>query len=234
MLAATGYVLIYIAAVACSLPGAVYLTLTGGFLFGAAFGTLLTVVGATAGATIVFLFAKTLFGDRVVSRLGTRYPTFVQGVRDHAWCYMLALRFVPLCPFFLVNLIAAFVGVRLSTYVITTIVGILPGTAVFSLSGAGLGTVLEQGGSNSVGSVMTPTVIAALIGLGALSLAAIPVRKRFGKLKAEESLLSRRGHLPVNTEILEGPVFSDVSGSAAAQARDFSAQPLALTSNRNN
>ncbi len=121
LLASASYVLAYVAVVAFSFPGAAMLTLAGGVLFGAALGTALTVVGATIGATIVFLFARFLLGDRAFDRLGTQYPSLVEGIRENAWSYLLVLRFVPLFPFFLVNLVAAFVGVRLSTYVLTTL-----------------------------------------------------------------------------------------------------------------
>jgi uncharacterized membrane protein YdjX (TVP38/TMEM64 family) len=183
LLASAGYILVYIAVVAFSFPGAAILTLAGGFLFGAALGTALTAVGATVGATVVFLFARFLLGDRAFDRLGAQYPNLIQGIRENAWSYLLVLRFVPLFPFFLVNLVAAFVGVKLSTYVLTTFFGILPGTAVYSLAGAGLGSILDQGGSISVGSILTPTILFALGGLAALSLAAIPIRKKLHGLK---------------------------------------------------
>lgn len=185
LLASAGYILVYIAVVAFSLPGAAILTLAGGFLFGAALGTALTAVGATVGATIVFLFARFLLGDHAFNRLGAQYPNLVDGIRGNAWSYLLVLRFVPLFPFFLVNLVAAFVGVKLSTYMLTTLFGILPGTAVFSLSGEGLGSILDQGGSISVGSILTPTIVFALVGLAALSLAAIPIRKKLHGLKRD-------------------------------------------------
>lgn len=75
----------------------------------------------------------------------------------------------------------AFVGVRLRTYVVTTFLGILPGTAVYSLAGAGLGDVLDAGGGFDVRSVMTPRVLGALLGLAALALAAIPLKNRFAR-----------------------------------------------------
>lgn len=185
LLASAAYVLVYVAVVAFSFPGAAILTLTGGFLFGAALGTALTVVGATVGATIVFLFAKFLLGDRAFDRLGAQYPNLVEGIRENAWSYLLVLRFVPLFPFFLVNLVAASVGVKLSTYVLTTLFGILPGTTVYSLSGAGLGSILSQGESISVASILTPTILFALVGLAALSLAAIPIRRKLHGLKRD-------------------------------------------------
>ncbi len=181
VLAALAYVGIYTAAVAFSFPGAVFLTLSGGFLFGAVTGTLLTVTAATVGATLIFLFARTIFGDNALERLGPQAQKLAATINENAWSYLLVLRLVPLFPFFLVNLIPAFVGVRLSVYVLTTFFGIIPGTSVFSLSGAGLGSVLDKGEEFSVGSVLTPEIIAALIGLALLSLAAIPLRKRFAR-----------------------------------------------------
>jgi uncharacterized membrane protein YdjX (TVP38/TMEM64 family) len=180
-LAALAYLGLYIAAVAFSVPGAVFLTLAGGFLFGAAAGTALTVLGATVGATAVFLLARTLFGEDALSRLGPRAEALAEAIRRNAASYLLVLRLVPLFPFFLVNLVPAFVGVRLPVYVVTTLIGILPGTAVFSLAGAGLGEVLALGGEFDVASVLTPRVIAALIGLALLSLAAIPLKARFAR-----------------------------------------------------
>ncbi len=180
-LAALAYVALYVTAVAFSFPGAVFITLTGGFLFGALGGTALTVTGATIGATLIFLFAQRIFGADALDRLGPKARALGEGIRRNAASYLLVLRLVPLFPFFLVNLVPAFVGVRLSTYVATTAVGILPGTAVFSLAGAGLGEVLARGGAFDVGSVLTTEILAALIGLALLSLAAIPLKARFAK-----------------------------------------------------
>ena len=181
VVAAAAYVALYVAAVAFSLPGAVFLTLAGGFLFGPVLGTGLAVLGATAGATLVFLFAQRLFGADALDRLGPRARALGAGIRRNAASYLLVLRLVPLFPFFLVNLVPAFVGVRLPVYVATTALGILPGTFVFSLAGAGLGDVLAQGGAFELRSVLTPQILGALLGLAALSLAAIPLKARFAR-----------------------------------------------------
>ncbi|WP_245185561.1 TVP38/TMEM64 family protein [Falsiroseomonas frigidaquae] len=181
LLAGLAFVAAYAAAVALSVPGAVFLTLAGGFLFGAVLGTALTVLGATIGATLVFLLARRIFGPDALDRLGPTAQKLAEGIRRNAASYLLVLRLVPLFPFFLVNLVPAFAGVRLPVYVLTTFFGILPATAVFSLAGAGLGEVLEAGGSFDVGRVLTPQILGALLGLAALSLAAIPLKARFAK-----------------------------------------------------
>jgi uncharacterized membrane protein YdjX (TVP38/TMEM64 family) len=83
---------------------------------------------------------------------------------------MLVLRLIPLFPFFIVNLVPAFLGVPLRTYVIGTFLGIIPGTLVFVLAGAGLGSVFDGGGAFTVKSVLTPEILAGLTGLALLSL----------------------------------------------------------------
>ena len=174
--AAAAYVAVYAAATAASLPGALFLTLAGGFLFGAVLGTALTVAGATAGAVLVFVFARAIVGPGALDRLGPRAAALAAGLRRNAASYLLVLRLVPLFPFFLVNLVPALVGVGLPVYVATTVIGILPGTYVFSLSGAGLGAVLDTGGALDVRHILTPQILGALAGLAVLSLAAIPLR----------------------------------------------------------
>jgi uncharacterized membrane protein YdjX (TVP38/TMEM64 family) len=178
--AAAAYVAIYVLATALSIPGAVVLTLAGGFLFGAFYGAGLAVVGATIGATALFLIARNLMQGRTLDRLGAKAAALGERVRNDAWSYLLVLRLVPLFPFFLVNIVPAFVGVRLKVFVLTTLVGIIPGTLVYALAGAGLGTVFDNGQDFSVGSVLTPQVLAALGGLALLALVAIPIRARFG------------------------------------------------------
>jgi uncharacterized membrane protein YdjX (TVP38/TMEM64 family) len=181
VLAGLAYLAIYTVSVAFSLPGALALTLAGGFLFGALLGTALTVTAATMGATLIFLFARRILGPDALDKFGAQAARLAEGIRRNAASYLLVLRLVPLFPFVLVNLVPAFAGVPLRTYVLTTFFGIMPGTAVFSLAGSGLGSVLDQGGSISAGSILTPQIIGGLLGLAALSLAAIPLKKRFAR-----------------------------------------------------
>ena len=141
-------------------------------------GLLLVSFASSLGALMAFLAARYLLRDAIQERFGKALAPINDGVKKDGTFYLLTLRLVPLFPFFLVNLVPAFVGVPLATYVLTTFFGIMPGTAVFSLAGAGLGSVLDQGGAVSPGSILTPQIIGGLVGLAALSLAAIPIRKR--------------------------------------------------------
>ena len=173
-----GYMAFYALAVAVSLPGATLMTITGGFLFGAVLGSTLTVIAATIGATLIFLAARTAFADLLRAKTGSALQRMEAGFRRDAFSYLLVLRLVPLFPFFLVNLVPAFLGVRLSTFVAATLIGIVPATVVFTLAGCGLGSILEGGGEFSLSSVLTPEMIAALCGLALLALVPV-VYKRY-------------------------------------------------------
>jgi uncharacterized membrane protein YdjX (TVP38/TMEM64 family) len=174
---AAAFVALYVLAVTLSLPTATILTIFGGFLFGLVWGAALSVVGATLGATALFLIAKTTVGDALRGRAGPWLQRMQQGFAEGALSYMLVLRLVPLFPFWVVNLVPAFLGVRLWTYVLATFVGIIPGSFVYSSVGAGLGSVFESGGSFSLRDALTPQIWTALVGLALLSLVPVLYRR---------------------------------------------------------
>ncbi|MEM7120514.1 MAG: TVP38/TMEM64 family protein [Pseudomonadota bacterium] len=171
------FVLIYAVSTALSLPGATILTIAGGFLFGIWFGTAYAVIGATIGATGVFLVARTAIGQSLRQRAGPWFSKMEDGFRDNALSYMLVLRLVPLFPFFVVNLVPAFMGISLRVYVLATLIGIIPGAWVYASVGAGLGSIFDSAEEVSLGSVLTPELIAALVGLALLSLAPVVYKK---------------------------------------------------------
>jgi uncharacterized membrane protein YdjX (TVP38/TMEM64 family) len=179
--AVAAYVVVYVVLVALSLPGATVMTLAGGMLFGAAVGAVLAAVSATIGATLVFLLARRIFGEEGLAKLGPLAARIAAGIRRDAVIYLFSLRLVPLFPFVLVNLVPAFCGVALRVFVPVTLVGILPATGIFALAGAGLGEVLAAGGSFEIGAVLTPQLLGALAGLGLLTLATIPLKRRLGR-----------------------------------------------------
>jgi uncharacterized membrane protein YdjX (TVP38/TMEM64 family) len=198
MLAIFVYVGIYITVVAVSLPGAALLTLTGGFLFGIAVGASAAVISATVGATLIFLVARTALGEPLLRRAGPRATQLARGFREDAFSYLLFLRLVPAFPFFLVNLVPAFAGVRLGLFVVATAIGIIPGAIVFALAGAGLDSMIAAQKNSydqciaatgadcrlvfEPADVLTPQLIAALVALGLLAL--MPVAVKFWRTRS--------------------------------------------------
>ena len=167
--AALLYIALYAGLVALSVPGAAVLTIAGGFLFGTWLGTLYAVVGATLGATGIFLAARAGLGG-LAQRAGPLVGKLEAGFRADAFSYLLVLRLVFIFPFWLVNLVPALVGVRLSTFVLATFLGIIPGSFVYASLGNGLGNVVGEPG---LGVLLRPSVLGPIIGLVILAL--IPV-----------------------------------------------------------
>ncbi len=182
-LAAIVYMAIYAIAVAFSLPGGLVMSITGGFLFGTLWGALYIIIGATLGATALFVIAKTALGDPLRAKAGPWLQRMEEGFRENALSYLLVLRLVPLFPFFVVNLVPAFLGVSLLTYVVGTFFGIIPGVFVFASVGAGLGSIFDSGEAFSASGILTPQIITALVGLAILAL--IPVV--YKKIKARQA-----------------------------------------------
>jgi uncharacterized membrane protein YdjX (TVP38/TMEM64 family) len=164
IIAPIAFVALYVLIVSLSLPVAVVATLLGGFLFGPVLGTLCVVVAATAGATIVFLVARTSVGEGLRRKAGPLYERVAAGMRENAFEYLLFLRIVPLFPFFLVNILPALFDVRLRTFVLATFVGIIPGTFVYANLGRELGTI------SSLGDLVSLKLFLAFLLLGAVAL----------------------------------------------------------------
>jgi uncharacterized membrane protein YdjX (TVP38/TMEM64 family) len=190
------FVAIYAVTVALSVPGGAVLTVAGGLLFGWFLGGIASVIGATIGAVAVFLIARSALGDVLAERAGPALSRFREGFQEDAFHYLLFLRLVPIFPFWLVNLAPGLLGVSFATYLVTTILGIIPGTFAYSLAGNGLDSVLEAeqtahqsclakmgpGGQESCpymldpGALLTPELIVGLVALGLVALVPVGVK----------------------------------------------------------
>jgi uncharacterized membrane protein YdjX (TVP38/TMEM64 family) len=165
------FVLAYIVVTGLSLPGAVILTLAGGFLFGSLFGTLFVNLGATIGATLAFLAARYLLRDWVERKFGKWLGPVQQGFTNNAFSYLMTLRLIPLFPFFVVNLVSGLTRMNVANYVVATALGIIPGSFVYAYAGRQLGTI------NSLKEIASPNVIVAFVLLGLLALVPIVYKK---------------------------------------------------------
>ena len=198
VLAILAYMVAYIVVVALSVPGGALLTITGGFLFGWLVGGLATIVGATIGATIVFLVAKTALGETLAAKAGPWMAKLSEGFKDDAMNYLLFLRLVPAFPFWLINLAPGLLNVPLSTFVIATFFGIIPGTFAFAFLGAGLDSIIDKqrevyqacldaqpaGAAETtctfsikLSSLLTTELLAAFVALGVVAIIPVVLKK---------------------------------------------------------
>jgi len=191
--AVAGFMAIYVLVVALSIPGGLLLSISGGILFGTILGGIANVISATIGATIVFLVARSACGESLVRRSGPLASKIASGFCADAFSYLLFLRLVPAFPFFLVNLAPALVGVKLSTFVAATAIGVVPATFAFTFLGSGLDSVLAAQGNAyraclasgrtdcslqfDLGMIVTPQLLAAFAALGFIALIPVMVKR---------------------------------------------------------
>jgi uncharacterized membrane protein YdjX (TVP38/TMEM64 family) len=184
------FFLIYVVVVALSVPGAGVLSILGGFIFGWLISAPLTVVAATIGAVIVFKIVQTSVGIAIAQRAGPFVQKLSRGFEDDAFNYLLFLRLVPAIPFFAINAVAGLTRMKIGTFALGTLIGIIPGSYAFAFLGRGLGSVLEnahvahtacvaQDASApcaydiSLSALVTPQILWAFAALGVVAL--IPV-----------------------------------------------------------
>ncbi|WP_319825807.1 TVP38/TMEM64 family protein [Thalassovita sp.] len=175
-LAVAGFMALYVAIVAFSLPGATVATLTGGFLFATFPGALINVTAATIGASVIFLAARWGLGERLAAKMEQGHGAVKKikdGIDENQWSMLFLIRLVPAVPFFVANLVPALVGVPLRRFVISTFLGIIPGGVVYTSVGAGLGEVFERGETPDLGIIFEPQILLPILGLCAL--AALPI-----------------------------------------------------------
>lgn len=181
------FILVYACSVAASLPGAAVLSITGGFLFGLVVGSICVVFGATIGACIVFLIARTALGDSLHDRAGPWLERMERGFNENGVSYLLFLRLVPIFPFWLVNLVPAFLGMRFAMFAAATFLGIVPGAIVYTSVGNGLGALIDEGQNPDLSIIFRPQILLPILGLAILAL--LPaIYQRFRKSSTSEDL----------------------------------------------
>ncbi|WP_298858227.1 VTT domain-containing protein [uncultured Sulfitobacter sp.] len=184
VLTVLGFVLCYVLIVTFSLPGALIATLTGGFLFGTLFGAAVNVTAATIGATLIFSAARMGLGDKLKARMDASdgmVAKIKKGLDENQWSMLFFIRLVPAVPFFVANLIPAFLSVPLRRFMISTFVGIIPGSLVYTSVGAGLGEVFARGETPNLGIIFEPHILLPILGLCVLSVLPVIIKAVTGK-----------------------------------------------------
>ena len=192
-LALLTYMAIYVVLVALSVPGAAVMSIAGGFLFGWMISVPATITAAVIGSIIVFHIVKTSVGATLAERAGPVVKKVSTGFAKDAFHYLLFLRLAPVFPFFMVNAVAGLCRVRLRTFIVATIIGIIPASFAFALLGSGLDEVIdkqlashqaciaEKGAGNCMfnldaGALLTPELLIAFGGLGLVALLPIAIK----------------------------------------------------------
>lgn len=137
------FVGIYIVYASLALPGILLLTILGGFLFPLPLSTVYVICSATIGGSILFLSTKRASGN-FLSKKVQLFSNIEKGFQKNAAGYMLFLRLVPIFPCWFVTVSSAVFGVRFTTFIWTTFIGITPCAFLLTSMGTGIMMILES------------------------------------------------------------------------------------------
>jgi uncharacterized membrane protein YdjX (TVP38/TMEM64 family) len=165
------FIAVYAAATAVALPGSV-LTLAGGALFGVVQGTIYNTVAANLGANLAFLVARRLGRDGVRTLAGDRLDALDRATRTHGFRGLLVLRLVPVVPFNALNFGAGLTAIQWSSYALATVVGIFPGTLIYTM----FADALLAGSTRASREALVRVIVSALLLVGLSLLPAVARR----------------------------------------------------------
>ena len=112
------------------------LALSGGLIFGFAWGSVYIVLGALSGGTLSFYLAR-LYGTKMHEKLAhEKLINFHKNIQKHGFVMILMLRFVPIVPFNIISYSAGFSTIRYRDFFFATLFGMLPGVFVYANIGA--------------------------------------------------------------------------------------------------
>lgn len=172
------FILIYTFSVAISFPGAAFLSIVAGFLFGYVAGTLCVLISATLGAYCIFIAVKLALSPWLKKRMNAWADKMARGFKRNAFQYLLFLRLVPIFPFWIVNLAAGLFDVKTSTFLTATLLGITPAVIIYVSLGKGLGAVLDKNQTPNLSVIFEPQLFFPLLALGCVALLTIIFKKR--------------------------------------------------------
>ncbi|MEL6568373.1 MAG: VTT domain-containing protein [Pseudomonadota bacterium] len=184
LLAVAIFIGIYALATTFMMPGALWITIAGGLLFGLVGGALATIAGATLGASILYFAAKTAVGKALRERAGPFVRKMEKGFQEDEVSYMFFMRLFPAVPFPVANIAPAILGAKYRNFLLTTALGIVPGVVAYTWIGFSLQASLDQDTDNLF--ALVGNFVPAFIALGVVALMPVVYKKFFAKKKADQ------------------------------------------------
>ena len=160
------YFLIYVVMAALSLPGAIWVTLIGGAIFGVFTGTVVVSFASSIGATLAFLVARFLLRDWVQDRFGKRLDAVNEGIEKDGAFYLFTLRMIPIFPFWLINLLMGLTKIRTWVFYVVSQIGMLSATVIYVNAGSQLAQI------DSLSGILSPGLLVSLSLIGIFPLLA--------------------------------------------------------------
>lgn len=178
--AITIFILTYALITIVMMPGALWVTISGGLLFGLLGGALLTITGATLGASVLFFVARTSIGQTLHERAGPFMQRLEKGFAESPLSFMFAMRLMPVVPFAVANIAPALLGARYRDFFISTALGIVPGVIAYTWVGVSVGSSLDPSATEDLLDLVG-NFLPAFAALGVASLIPVIYKKLFSR-----------------------------------------------------
>ncbi len=163
------YIISYIILIACCIPGTILFDLLAGFIYGTVLGTPIVLVSYLSGAILNFILVRTLFKDVLHQKFShLRHIVLRDGGRTRTAYNLIGLRFIPIIPFWLLNILAAILDIPLITFIITTFIGIIPTSVIYVMIGNGVRSQLAANAKVSLDVLTNPELWIPLVLLALL------------------------------------------------------------------
>jgi len=192
----SGYVIVYILLITLCIPGTILFDLIAGFIFGIYFGLILVIVSYGVGAFCNFLLVRYFFKEFFVNRF-SRFKLLIHGSGKHGLLLnLIGLRFIAVIPFWVLNIVAAIINVRVKTFLISTLIGIIPSSLIYVVIGDGVREAFASKLELSPEILVNPKIWLPLVCMALLLL--IPNFLRYHKhhkIRGRKLKDSRIGHV---------------------------------------
>lgn len=149
-----------------AIPGSIVLTILSGAIFGTFNGVVIVSMSGTIGATLSFLISRYLLKEHFEEKFHHQFNVLNKNLKRDGTLYLFVLRFIPVSPFVVINLIAGLTNLNIWTFIWTTFLGMIPGNIIYVYAGKKMGEM------DSPADIMSPSFILSLTLLGILPLVA--------------------------------------------------------------
>lgn len=184
------YILLYAVGTPIGLPGLV-LTILGGVTFGVWPGSLYVLIGANIGANLAFGLARVLGRDFVSRFVKGPIDAIDRQLRDQGTMRIIQLRLIPVIPFNILNFVSGLSSVKHRSYLIGTLIGMIPAIYVYVNSASALVQLYFAGSGTQDEAALMAARQTALVNfsfaiclLALVSLIPVLYRKFIGKKAA--------------------------------------------------
>lgn len=155
------------------------LVIVAGFAFGIFWGSLVSILSFSIGASLLYLFANHYFKDLVFKYLSSRFLSLKNHFNENEFSYFFFLRVIPGIPFPIKNLIPVLFDMKLKNYFLATILGeAIPIIISISIV-SGFAGAIERNAKLNFDLLYTPEILLPLLALGFMVLLTNYLKKKY-------------------------------------------------------